>query len=183
MLGSYVARLGSVWMRNVGKERVPPLGEVRFPLRIWPTDVDVYLHVNNGRYLTLMDFGRFVFSVRTGMLTEATRRGWVPVLGAATIYFWRELRTFARVELVTRIAAYDGKWIYFEHRFEKDGAIHALAIARGVFKHKGRTVAPAELLATMGYTDPPPPIPEHIQRWIEAEPPRDQMSTRSPNPA
>jgi len=30
----------------------------RVHARVWPTDLDLSLHVNNGRYLTLMDLGR-----------------------------------------------------------------------------------------------------------------------------
>lgn len=176
MLGSYLARLSTTFMRSVGGARVDPLSEVKIPLRIWPTDVDVYLHVNNGRYLTLMDFGRFVYSVRTGLLTTSVQRRWSPVLGAATVHFWRELRTFARVDLVTRVAGYDEKWIFFEHRFERRGRVHAIAAARAVFKHKGRTVRPSEVFAALGHEGPPPELPEFMKRWQQAEPPRPTVS-------
>ena len=32
----------------------------------WTTDIDYFLHMNNGRYLREMDFGRFNFYFRTG---------------------------------------------------------------------------------------------------------------------
>lgn len=28
-------------------------------LRVWPGDADVFMELNNGRHLTMMDFGRF----------------------------------------------------------------------------------------------------------------------------
>ena len=28
-------------------------------MRVWPNDLDTNAHMNNGRYLTLMDLGRF----------------------------------------------------------------------------------------------------------------------------
>ena len=33
----------------------------------WTTDIDYFLHMNNGRYLREMDFGRFNFYFRTGL--------------------------------------------------------------------------------------------------------------------
>lgn len=170
MIASYVARLGSVWLRALGKGPAGVLEEIRFPLRIWLSDIDVNLHVNNGRYLTLMDNGRFVFMVRTGMLSMAAKRGWAPVVGAATVYFLRELRALERVELTTRLAGYDSKWMYFEHRLEKDGVAHAVAVAKIIVKHKGRTVPPAEVLAALGYLGEAPALPEYVQRWIEVSP-------------
>ena len=167
MLGSYLLRLTSVTARTLPGAKCAPLDEVRFPLRIWPTDVDVYLHVNNGRYLTLMDFGRLAHSLRTGMMSQMLRRRWIPVLGSATVSYFRELRTFDRVELVTRLACWDDKWFFYEHRFEQDGKVMALGAVKGVAKHKGRTVPPSELLRVVGYEGPSPQPPEHILKWRE----------------
>ena len=35
-------------------------------MRVWPTDLDVLMHMNNGRYLSLMDLGRVDLLVRSG---------------------------------------------------------------------------------------------------------------------
>ena len=36
----------------------------KLTFRVWPTDLDLSLHMNNGRYLTIMDIGRLDFMVR-----------------------------------------------------------------------------------------------------------------------
>ena len=46
-----------------------PLGTSVRRGRVWPTDLDVSLHMNNGRYLTLMDLGRLDLMLRTGVCT------------------------------------------------------------------------------------------------------------------
>ena len=172
MLGSYLLRISEVAARTLPRGKVGALDEVRIPLRIWPTDIDIYLHVNNGRYLTLMDFGRLAHTVRTGMGMQMLKRGWIPVVGSATVHYWRELRTFDRVDLVTRLACWDDKWFYFEHRFEKDGKVFALGAVKGVCMQKGKTVPPSELARVVGYEGPSHQAPEHIARWRDGMPQR-----------
>jgi acyl-CoA thioesterase FadM len=136
---------------------------VRLPLYALPLDLDVYLHVNNGRYLTLMDNGRFAWGVRTGLARELCRKRWTPVLGGAAIRFRREIRAFDRLELVTRLASWDEKWLFLEQRFERGGRIVADARVRAVVRAKGRTVPPSKVLALVGHEGPapsPPPTPE-----------------------
>src|SRR5512140_3284043 len=112
MLASYLTRMGVTLAAAPLRGRLGPLEEARIPMRVWPSDIDTYLHLNNGRYLTLMDFGRLEHWTRSGLMWAAVRRGWTPVAGAATVSFRRELRTFERFELTTRLAHWDEKWLY-----------------------------------------------------------------------
>lgn len=169
MLGSYLARLSSVALRTAVRQRAPVLDEIRIPLRIWPTDVDTYLHVNNGRYLTLMDCGRLAHGIQTGLLVQMVRRKWTPVVGAATVSYFKELRSFDAVDLTTRLAAWDEKWFFIEHRFERAGTLYALGLVKGVAKHRGKTVPPAELVKACGYDGPAPEPTELIVQWSQVK--------------
>jgi acyl-CoA thioesterase FadM len=131
MLPGYLARLAYAVGDGALRGRVPPLAEVRLPLRVWPDDVDFYLHVNNGRYLTLMDLGRFQLAARTGLLELMVRRSVWPVLGGVAVSFRRELRLFERFDLTTRFVAWDGKWFYVEQRLERGPHVHAVALNAG----------------------------------------------------
>lgn len=166
MLGSYLARMSSVYLRSRLRGRVSFLDEVRLPLRIWPTDIDIYLHVNNGRYLTLMDFGRLDHLVRTGGLPAMLRRQWIPVLGSGTVNFLREVRAFDRVELVTRLAFWDDKWFFYEHRLIRGEQLCAVGWVKGVIKHKGKTVSPVTFAQVMGHDGRPPPQPPELAQWL-----------------
>lgn len=150
MLASYVARLGLTTATSLFTPSASPLDEVRFRLTIWPQDLDVYGHLNNGRYLTLMDNGRLMHLLKTGLFRLFVERKWHPILGAASIEFRRELRAFQRCDLVTRVISWDAKWLFLEHRLEREGSLHARAIVRAVVKHGRRTVSSAELFEAVG---------------------------------
>ena len=68
---------------------------VRF--RVWPTDLDTSAHMNNGRYLTLMDLGRLDVMVRSGLWRPILRHKWTPIATAVMIRFRRELRLWQRI--------------------------------------------------------------------------------------
>ena len=138
-------------------------------LRVAPGDLDFNLHMNNGRYLALMDLGRLDLAVRAGVLGPAWKRRWRPVLGSATIRFRRSLRPLQRFELRTRLVCWDQRWLVFEQRFEAGGALYALALARAVFIGPGGTVAPAEVLAAVGVTTSSPPAPGYVTDWARAD--------------
>ena len=38
--------------------RLDPLGRSIVSFRVWPNDLDINIHMNNGRYLTIMDIVR-----------------------------------------------------------------------------------------------------------------------------
>lgn len=121
--------------------------------------------MNNGRYLTFMDLGRVHLTAQSGLLREALRRGWMPVLAAAEITYIRSLKPFARFDLVTRLLTWDEKYIYLEQGFESDGKLCAQAYVKGIFLKKGVRVPNAEVLRAIGHTDAPPPMTEALQHW------------------
>src|SRR6266567_8900242 len=81
----------------------PPLGPVRTPFRVWPTDLDVFRHMNNGIYLTIMDLARLDLMLRSGFWRRIKAQGWYPVVVAETIQFRRSLNLFQRFEIETRV--------------------------------------------------------------------------------
>lgn len=138
-------------------------------MRVAPGDLDFNLHMNNGRYLALMDIGRLDLAVRGGVLGVAWKRRWRPVLGSATIRFRRSLRPLQRFQLRTRLVCWDDRWLVFEQRFEAGGALYALALARAVFIGPAGTVTPAEVLAAVGVTDSSPAAPGYVTDWARAD--------------
>ncbi len=70
------------------RPRLDPVDDVsRLSFRVWPHDLDTSLHMNNGRYWTLMDQGRADVMIRSGLWRTIAREGWVPVVSAAEIRF------------------------------------------------------------------------------------------------
>lgn len=160
----YLRLLWLLWrLRSVQRRGL--FEESRVTFCVWPNDCDLNLHMNNGRYLTFMDLGRVHLTAQSGLLREAWRRRWMPVLAAAEITYLRSLKPFQRFELVTRLLTWDEKYIYLEQGFESDGKLCAQAYVKGVFLHKGMRVPNAELLQAIGFGEGPPPMSEALRQW------------------
>ena len=140
------------------------------PFRVWPTDLDVLGHMNNGVYLSILDVARVDLLVRAGLLTKLRGAGIYPVVAAETIRFRRSLQAFQRFDVRTRIIGRDDKAILIEQVFLRspvaggEEEIMAEAVIRGRFLRKGGgTVAPEEIMQLAGHVD----LPE-LEPWIAA---------------
>lgn len=149
----------------------PPLdalGTSVLHFRVWPNDLDVNIHMNNGRFLSLMDLGRFDLSFRTNLGRVMLRHRWKPLVGGVTMRYRRSLDPFEGYELHTRLLGWDGKWIFLEQRFLKRGGdLAAEGVVRALFRGKEGNVPVAEVLRQMGYTGPQPELPEAIRLWAK----------------
>jgi acyl-CoA thioesterase FadM len=143
------------------------LEESRLSLCVWPNDCDLNFHLNDGRYVSIAGMGRIDLLTRTGLLRQAFKRGWFPVIGGTIVRYRHSLMPFERFTLVTRIAAWDEKWFYIEHRFERrDGSIAASSIVRGVLRDKKGSIPTADVLKIIDRAEAvSPPISEVISRW------------------
>lgn len=143
-----------------------PDGVSRIALRVWPNDLDFNFHMNNGRYLTIMDLGRVDMMARTGIAGTVLKRRWMPVVTGVTIRYRRSLGLFRRFHLETRLAGWDEHFLFLDQRFviadgPDAGTEAASARVRATFVDRGRTppkVPVAELFALLGL-DPALPSP------------------------
>ena len=145
-------------------------------LRVLPNDLDFNMHMNNGRYFTIMDLGRFDLTLRTGLMQIMLKQKSVPILGAGQIRYRLPLMPFQKYELHTKIAAWDDKWAYIEQRFiiadgPKKDAVAAIALVKGSFydqKNK-KTVPTDEVLKMAGLAEASPEMPTYMAEWQKAE--------------
>ena len=160
----YLRLLWLLWHMR-GMEQRGLFDESRLAFRVLPNDLDLNLHMNNGRYLAFMDLGRVHLMAQAGLMVHVRRNRWMPVLAAAEITYLRSLNPFERFELVTRVMTWDDKYVYMEQTFEREGELCAHAYVKGLFlSHEGR-VPNAELVGAMGYRGDAPAMPEALQRW------------------
>ena len=87
------------------------------PFRVWPTDLDVLRHVNNGVYLSLCDLGRLDLMRRAGVWPKLLAAGLYPVIAAETVLFRKSLRLGERFRIQTRVLGWDERVFFVEHRF------------------------------------------------------------------
>jgi acyl-CoA thioesterase FadM len=144
--------------------------------RVWPHDLDIAAHMNNGRYLTLMDLGRLDVMVRSGLWREVLRHKWTPIASAMTVRFQRELRLFQKFRLETRLLCWDAALVVMEQTFLIDGGPRdGQAAARALFKgglydrKEKRFVEVARLMALLGVSEISPPATPEVEAFLHAD--------------
>src|SRR5690606_10390917 len=86
----------------------------RSPFRVWPTDLDILRHMNNGKYLSIMDIARFDLLQRTGVWELFQREAWYPVVVGQTISYRKSLNPWMKFEIESRILGFDEQAVYLE---------------------------------------------------------------------
>lgn len=167
---SLYIRLWVVLLKALLRDRIQnPTDASVVTLRVWPTDLDLAGHMNNGRYATIMDLGRLDLLVRRGLLRPLVRNRWRPLAGACTLRFERSLGPFVRYDLHTRLLCWDEKWFFFEQRFQRGGEVYARALVKTVMKSPAGTVRPVDVLRSVGVDPVSPPLPPAVAAWMEMD--------------
>lgn len=144
----------------------------RTPFRVMPTDLDVLRHMNNGRYLTLMDLGRLDLMLRSGTWETVSKRGWYPIVAGQTISYRRSLNPFQKFDLYTRFVGFEGPWLFLEQHFVVGTTVHAQAVIRARFLRKtGGTVEREELEAVLDEVPADRVVPAWMSQWLAATKP------------
>lgn len=145
-------------------------------LRVWPTDLDISLHMNNGRYLTLMDLGRTDLILRSGLWRHVMDNKWTPIASAVTIRFRRELRPFQKFRLETRMLCWDATLAIIEQTFvidggARDGQVAARALFKGgIYDRRNKTFVPfARLMDCVGITAASPLPSAEVETFLHAD--------------
>ncbi len=151
------------------RRRLEPLEESVVRLRVLPNDLDLNLHMNNGRYLTLMDLGRIDLLFRTGVVGVLRRRRWNGAVASQTIRYRRALNLFQRYELRTRLAGWDDRWFFLEQRFTRGGELMALGVVKVRALGREGGIDPQVVVDATGHGRASPPLPPGVIEWLEAE--------------
>jgi acyl-CoA thioesterase FadM len=147
-----------------------PLGildEEKLRMHVWPNDIDFNLHLNNARYLSIMDYGRMHLLARCRILEHIIRSRWKPLVGAVWITYRRSLPLFSAFELTSRLVCWDERWFYIEQTFTARDGLVAVAWVKGALRDARGTVTPQEVIASVAPGAVSPPMPESIATWNE----------------
>lgn len=142
-----IFRMFVLWMTSLFKARLP----VEYPenilrLMVLPNDIDINLHMNNGRYLTICDLTRVDMFIRTGLATTMLREKWRPVISEHTMKYKRGLKLFQRYQVYMKVSHWDEKVFHMQHRFMVKGRVVAEGTSKGVIISKHGVVTPAEVM-------------------------------------
>ncbi len=169
----------TLWHRWFTSRRGPRLGFTdvsRSQFRVWPTDIDILRHMNNGKYLSIMDIGRFDLMLRNGVFALFKREAWYPVVVGQTISYRKSLNPWQRFTVESQILGFDDQAVYLEQRFVRpaprgtaiagEPEIYARAIVRGrILRASGGVVPVAEIIEKSGARPEELGVPPEILEW------------------
>lgn len=136
-----IFRMIYVLIAGMFRERLTPGNYVsELSLHVLPNDLDINMHMNNGRYLTICDLNRVDLFARSGLLRAMFKRGWIPVLAEHTMVYKKPLGLFASYDVRLEVTHWDEKFVYMKHTFTKDGRVMAEGTSKGCVYARGEGV-------------------------------------------
>lgn len=137
---------------------------------VFPNDLDLLGHMNNGRYFTITDLARIEMLVRAGIWKEIRKRKLYPVMAGETVQFRKPLLPFQKYCIISKSIGWDEKFFYVEHRFISSTGLHALVMVKVMVIGDGKIrVSPAKVLGFVSSENIPAiSITEPISTWRQS---------------
>ena len=136
---------------------------------VLPSDIDMWWHMNNSKYLREMDFGRLKFlSVKHIRMILSRLKGRL-ALSAISIRYRRSLLLWQRFTIETKILCWKNDGLYLEQRFvgDSDKFIYTIAQIKMVVRGEGVNVD-VVMENIVGESFPSPPPSPEVKRWMES---------------
>lgn len=138
--------------------------------RVLPHDLDAFGHMNNGRYLQIMDVARVDWMLRTGVLGAMWSQRWGAVLGGNLMRYRHALNLMEPFDVNTRLIHWDNRWFYFEHAFvDGTGRVAAIGLSRAALRQRSNWVHTDKVVDVVAPDAISPPRPQHLEDWLVAE--------------
>ncbi|MCE7510028.1 thioesterase family protein [Alloalcanivorax xenomutans] len=151
------------------RRRRPPTHEmfdvVSQDFRVGLLDIDINLHLNNGKYVKIMDRCRLEHGVVTGLLDRMIKARTHTIVANTEIAYIRELRPYQRFQVHTRILGWDDKYTYYDQRFESQRKLHTHALLRLAHLYGGKPISPQAFQEMTGLNRRSPVLPDYVQDW------------------
>ena len=151
--------------------------------RCWPQDIDMFVEMNNGRILTILDLGRTVLAKRVYLLRTLKENKWGLTMAGASVRYRRRIRPFEKFIVKSRCIGWDERFFYLDQTIWVYDKCAAQALYRSAVTDKNGIVAPDRVFTAAGSTDARPILPDWAQNWIDAEDTRIWPPEVGPEPA
>lgn len=161
----YYNKIGKKNTFGITLEKKGPLAlynPVSYTTYVSPLEYDMFLHKSNSTYYADLDFARmkmmcviFQKGMFSYMLNEYNDFPKPSVFNAPFIpvarvdcTFKKELTLFETYDIVSRVGAWDDKWLYVISKFVKckDNRTVAVAVTRYIFKLDRTTIPPRDII-------------------------------------
>tara|TARA_R110002051_G_scaffold218784_2_gene282588 strand:+ start:1804 stop:2370 length:567 start_codon:yes stop_codon:yes gene_type:complete len=137
--------------------------------RCWPQDIDVFMEMNNGRILTILDLGRTVLAKRVGLMKLLRDNRWGLTMAGTSVRYRKRIRPFVRFKMVSRAVGWDDRFFYIDQSIWIDGDCAVQALYRSAITDKNGIVTPQRAFEALGDTPTSPTLPTWVVNWIEAD--------------
>ncbi|MFK8083518.1 MAG: acyl-CoA thioesterase [Granulosicoccus sp.] len=152
------------------RPRCNVLGPVDTKVRVYPNDLDVLLHVNNGVYLTYADLGRTDLMLRSNTLAKINKKRWYPVAAGATVEFRKSLKLGQVFTITTRVLGWDEKSVYMGQEFTRNNdTVAKIMIDARFVSSRGERISTDKILKLLDVNQPPPKMPPALLQWIDSK--------------
>jgi acyl-CoA thioesterase FadM len=150
--------------------KLDPSDALERTFRVLPNDLDINGHMNNGRYLTVIDLMLIEFFVRTGFARVMLSQGWRPMSGGAIISYRKGLQPLQRYRVRFALAGTDASWNYMRFHFLRDdGTLCATGYMKGAAVGRNGLVGNDVSYAHLGLAHEAAPLPDAVAHWLAAE--------------
>jgi acyl-CoA thioesterase FadM len=145
-------------------------GVVERTMRVWPNDIDINGHMNNGRYLTIIDLMMIEYFVRVGFAKVLIDQGWRPMSGGAFITYRKQLQPGQKYKVQFRWSGANEHWNFMRFDFLRmDGTLCATGYMKGAAVSRKGLVRNEDSYALMKIDFAPGLLPEAVSNWLAAE--------------
>jgi len=142
-----IFRMLGLLLMSFFKAKLPvekPKNELR--LRVLPNDIDINLHMNNGRYLTICDLTRVDMFIRSGLAMTMIKQKWRPVISEHTMKYKKGLKLFQAYTIKMEVIGWDEKSFKMTHTFIVNDRVVAEGTSKGVILSKSGVIPPREVM-------------------------------------
>ena len=163
----YFRLLMALW-RAWRQPRIQPGDTIERTFRVLPNDLDLNGHMNNGRYLTMLDLMLIEYFVRFGFFGLMLQQGWRPMAGGSFITYRRGLKPFQRYTLRFRTEGSNEHWNFMRFEFHDGERLCAAGYVKGAVVGKLGLVPNAQSCALLGW-EQDTRMPAPVAHWLAGE--------------
>lgn len=165
-----LVRLPALVLRaRMGKLRpIPVLGTDEVTARVLPWDLDINLHLNNGRYLNYMDYARIHLLGRLGLINNFFSRKYTGLVGSIDVTYRRSLDFNVRFTISSQIIFWDDKWFYIEQIFRGPKGLATHALVKQLFRGPEGNLLPQTIVDRIEPGLASPPLSNRVREWNAA---------------
>lgn len=163
-------RLFIMFFTSLFKSKISLFDDHSKTHRVLINDLDLFFHMNNGRYFTITDLARIETLLRSGVWKKMKKRGVYPIMAGESVQFFKPLTLFQKYEIKTKTLGWDEKYIYHEHKFISKDQLCSLMIGRSrIIGDRGVRISPAEFYEMAGEIEiKPVKMNPVIEKWKES---------------